>query len=385
MKHKTRVVLSVFMVISFGLINEQAWSWGTKTIPLSGRWDAEVECAFEGENTLSTGHDAYATVSQGPCVFFDDKSTPEVADDFSEIGLCSLSMDWSNLDPVCTDNDDNTSTLTVTGQCPTDNGGASLIGAVNCSGGALDVNGVPTDPPTDPSFCTYAGTDPNGNSTGDCTWNLGFGYRKGNGNKYVTLTENQCQAAFGDDPVFSLTVTYAGPGCEGSIINMDPAHQDFAHSDSWDGTQPAYIKFDKKLVKNTALAKDEGIPTADTEYDPQSFQCGCQNPGQFDLKILSDAQDPGTDSIDASQINEGMPITVNGRQVNLPGSYDPNSGIMTYTVNRCEDGVNITALDPDNHGKSFKLNMSAQMLQGTNIKGDTEIRNISCSKGRGKN
>ena len=371
MKHRTRLVLSVFMMIGFGLINEQAWSWGTKTIPLSGSWDAGVECVFEGENTLSTGHDAYATVGQGPCVFFDDKSTPEVADDFIETGLCSLSMDWSHLNPVCTDNGDNTSTLTVTGQCPTDNGGASLDGAVNCSGGALDE--------TDPSFCTYAGTDPYGNSSGDCTWNLGFGYRKGNGNNYVALTEKQCQAAFGDDPVFSLTVTYAGTGCEGRIVKIGSADQDFAHSDSWDGTQPAYIKFDKKLAKNAAFSKDESIPTADTEYDPQSFQCGCQNSGVFKLNILSDAQDAGTDSIDASQINEGMPITVNNRQVNLPGSYDPDSGIMTYSVDRCVDGVNITALDPDNDGESFKLNMSAQMVSGTNIKGDTEIRKISCN------
>lgn len=374
MKHRTRLVLSVFMMISSGLINEQAWSWGTKTIPLSGSWDAGVYCEFEGENTLSTGHDAYTTIGQGPCEFKDTANNS-----FQETGLCSLSMDWSDLDPVCTENDDKTSTLTVTGKCPTDNGGASLNGAVNCSGGALNENDNPTDPPTDPSFCTYAGTDPYGNSTGDCTWNLGFGYRKGNGNNYVALTEKQCQAAFGDDPVFSLTVTYAGTGCEGRIVKIGSADQDFAHSDSWDGTQPAYIKFDKKLAKNAALSKDESIPTADTEYDPQSFQCGCQNSGQFNLEILSDAQDPGTDSIDASQINEGMPITVNGRQVNLPGRYNPDSGIMTYSVNRCEDGVNITALDPDNDGESFKLNLSAQMIGGNLIKGDTEIRKISCN------
>ena len=143
---------------------------------------------------------------------------------FKETASCLLSFEWRNLKEECVNNDDGSSTLTVTGQCPfkPEKGytivGATLEGTIDCRG--RDPDGK-VNLKKNPQFCSYQGNDPDGNPTQDCRWNVGFGAQKqiqgpsvasfgSNVVPIVPLTQDQCDVAFGDSPQFSSSTQTDG-------------------------------------------------------------------------------------------------------------------------------------------------------------------------------
>lgn len=348
-------------------------SWG-------GGWDASLKCdSVEGITTLDRTPFSGPTVAQDgrvSCTFTDP------ANSFVETALCSLDIKFEKLTQSCAANNDGTSTLTVSGTCPFEKGktmvGATGAGTIDCAGGGPGG--------ADPTFCKYAGNDPNGNLSGDCTWNVGFGQL--NGSNVVPLTQSQCETAFpattdlGVSQVFKFTQTYTGAICTGDHVGVGPKIERFCHSDTWDGSVLAACEFPKGVVKNTASGEVASHLTADTEYSPTTINSTCNptNSGIVTLTVLANTVDPNTNPVALAEIDQST-ITVNGNPIveGTSCTFDvlTNPNVMTCQIKRCHNGHNIIAdtIAPDR--KTATLTMDAFMNDGTHVVGDLETRNAN--------
>jgi hypothetical protein len=359
-----------------------------------GGWDARLSCgAVQGitnlDRTPSSGPDRLHQTGQVKCTFLDDKGTTTTSDDFRESAICTADITFNNLTESCSPQAGN-STLTLQGFCPFQKGkttvGASGTGTIDCRGGRLDANGNPIG--GDPTFCTYAGTNPTGNTSGDCRWNVGYGVLKAS--NVVPLTQTQCQTAFPADGVlqagqiFNYTQTYATSMCTGPVSGLGSIAERFCHSDTWDGSQAAACKFPKGAAKNTGSGVVESFLTADTEYSPNSINPACNptNSGIITLTVLGNNVDPNTNPIavqDIVQNDPNQPITVNDRPVSSC-TLDLAANTLTCKVNRCDaNGVNIIAGTISTNGQTATLTMEGVMADGTRVVGDVETKNVSTS------
>jgi len=297
---------------------------------------------------------------------------------FQETAQCSLTIQFANLSETCADNGDGTSTLTVTGMCPSQQG-QKQSGAIG-SGGTIDCRGKPN-----PTFCTYQGTNPVGNTTGDCRWNIGFGVLNQQ-SQVVNLSPNNCTDLFGSPPVvFSYTQTYAGQTCSGRFASLGEMGQDSCHSDTWNGKTPATCD-----VKNTGGPKNSATGvvvnrlTVDTTYNQSTINPTCvniTNSGKITFSALANPiqTDQHQVPIVLENIDQGT-ITVNGFPV-IPGTCtSPTVGMTTLTcqVNKCTpDGNNIIANTISSHGQTATLTMAAKMFNGTFVTGDAVTVGVS--------
>jgi len=349
----------------------QDFDFGWEPFPPSswdGGWDANLSCEAlaGGTTTLTrkppTGPDS--VVQDGPvsCTFTDTANTAcgshcNGQGFFEETAICSLHIQIDNLTESCsTILPNGPSTLTVTGTCPV----ATIPkgqGTINCAGA---------------SFCSYAGTDPTGNTSGQCVWNVGYGALKGN--KVVPLTQSQCETAFGSPPVvFSFSETLKGLQCPltSQVVGLGETVQQLCHSDTWDPSQAAFCDFPKQTVKNTATGTVENFLTADTEYSPKTINTDCSNnkdQGAITLLVFGNNSDPNTNPIDVHAINQDT-ITVNGRSKTSCDFPDPNT--LRCKVPSCLN--NESVIKPGTN----TLQMDAIMNDGTHVVGDIEHQKIS--------
>jgi len=355
----------------------QDFDFGWEPFPPSswdGGWDASLHCeAVDGTTTLTrkppTGPDSVVQEGTVRCTFTDNGVTPK----FQETAICSLHVQIDNLSESCsTALPNGPSTLTVTGTCPV----ATIPngqGTINCSGAGPGG--------ADPTFCKYAGTDPTGNTSTHCVWNVGFGALKGN--KVVPLTQTQCETAFGSPPVvFSFSETLKGLQCPltSQVVGLGGTLQQLCHSDTWDPSQAAFCDFPKQTVKNTAAGTVENFLTADTEYSPKTINTDCSNnkdQGNITLLVLGNNSDPNTNPIDVHAINQDT-ITVNGKDIIKSPTFpstescdfpDPNT--LRCKVPSCLNNQSVIAPGTDT------LQMDALMNDGTHVVGDIEHRKTS--------
>ncbi len=344
-------------------------SWG-------GGWDASLSCkALDGSTTLTRsllpGKDSVVQDGTVSCTFTDPANN-----NFEETAICSLDIQFNNLSESCVNNN-GSSTLTVTGQCPFKSDytivGASLTGTINCEGGGLNAYGNPTG--NDPVFCGYAGNDPDGNSSGKCVWTLGYGAKVGS--YIVPLTQAQCEQAFPADPnsvpplgekeVFKFAQTYAGPACTGEFAGLGVQRERFCHSDTWNPYKKAFCDLDRPLTRGTSSV--QGFLTADTEYTPNTINRKCPNNGVITLRVSANGSDPDTNDVAVEEINQET-ITVNGRPI-IPGSCNLTSKgtVLQCKVHRCEGDVSIVE-------NTDTLTMEALMNDGTPVVGDVETKKV---------
>ncbi len=391
----------------------------------SGGFDATLTCgpsgSLQGGTTLTrtspSGPDTVLEKGYVKCTFTDTartaNTTPSCGDFcnnlgyFEESATCLATIQVANLSESC---DTSTGTLQVTGYCPYKNAsgigfvtvsnGAGEPGNINCSGGGA--NGQ------NPTFCTYAGTDPIGNKSGDCLWNLGFGQVQGQMNsppfRVVPLTQTQCETAFPIDSVytvpgqvFNFQQRYEGPACTKPFVGLvGTQNQRFAHSDTFNGEQAAFVDFQKQAVKNVAEGQIALHLTADTEYSPNTINSSCtpnKDQGPITLLVLGNNIDPGTNPIDVHVINQDT-IKVNGRDIikalTSPSTDScdfPDPTTLRCKVLSCEGGISIV----NGIGKTATLTMDACIgnrdtdplsptfgkCVDTHVVGDVETKKVS--------
>jgi hypothetical protein len=362
----------------------QEYEFGWEPFPPSsweGGWDASLRCeAVDGTTTLTRMPPSKDSVVQDGtvrCTFTDPANTGcgsncNAQGFFEATANCSLHIQINNLTEGCVNNSTSppSSTLTVTGTCPVatvPNG----QGTINCTGA---------------SFCSYAGNDPDGNTSGQCVWNLGWGALKGQ--KVVPLTQTQCQNAFGAArEVFSFSQTLEGLNCplssQTQVVDLKPTLQNFCHSDTWDPSQAAFCDFPRGGVKNTATGTVENFLTADTEYSPNTINADCRpgkDQGDITLLVHGNNSDPGTNPIAVQAINQNS-ITVNISDIpNFPvfkaDRCDfPNPDTLRCRVPSCLNGRSIIENTIVPGTKTATLTMDALMNDGTtHVVGDVEIR-----------
>ena len=351
----------------------QDFEFGWEPFPPSsweGGWDASLKCeAIEGTTTLTRtlkGVDSVLQQGDVRCTFTDPTNN------FAATDTCSLHVQINNLTESCAPNSTSpaTSTLTVSGTCP----GATIPvgqGTIDCTGA---------------SFCSYAGNDPDGNTSGQCVWNLGWGALQGQ--KVVSLTQTQCQTAFGSPPVvFSFSQTLEGLGCavNAQTVAMGDNVSKFCHSDTWDPSQPAFCDFPRGGVKNTALGEVENFLTADTEYSPNTINADCRpgkDQGDITLLVHGSNSDPGTNPIAVQAIKQES-ITINFSDIpNFPvfkaDRCDfPNPDTLRCRVPSCLNGRSVIENTIVPGTKTATLTMDALMTDGTHVVGDVEIRSAN--------
>ena len=302
---------------------------------------------------------------------------------------CKLHIKINNLSESCANNGTNpaSSTLTVSGICPTatvPNG----KGTINCLGGGAGG--------ADPTFCSYAGSDPAGNTSKGCTWNLGWGAKQGQ--KVVPMTQNQCQAAFGSTKVvYSFNQILEGAVCaqNAQIIDMGETGNKFCHSDTWNPAQAAFCDLKGSQVKNTAEATVANFLTVDTEYSPTTINADCRpgkDQGGINLTILGNNLEPHStnNSIAVQAINQAT-ITVNASDdpnfpVFKPDSCSfPNPDTLACRVPSCINGHSVVENTINLAKKTATLTMEAcigtvdaqGVCVGTRVVGDLETRKVS--------
>src|SRR5574341_424498 len=361
----------------------QEFEFGWEPFPPSswdGGWDASLRCkAVEGTTTLDR------TPESGPVVLQEGKVSctfTDTARNFQETASCLLRYGWANLKAECIDNK-GSSTLTVTGQCPYQNGdgilGASLTGTINCEGGGPDG--------ANPTFCTYAGDNPEGNEGNFCTWNVGFGKKQEveEGLVVVPLTQQECIEAFGEPveesrvlsstqtpTVFSSTFAFAGPACEGSSSGLGTTEQRFCHSDTWDPAQAAFCDLSRPETIGTSSVVNH--LTADTEYTPETINRKCPNNGVITLRVFANNVDPNTNPVAVQEIDQDS-ITVNGRPI-IPGSCNLTIDRLQCKARRCEGEVSIVEHTIVPGTKTATLQMRAVMEDGSVVVGDVETKKV---------
>jgi hypothetical protein len=352
----------------------QEFEFGWEPFPPSswdGGWDASLKCvALDGTTTLTRGlTDTVVQDGTVSCTFTDTGRTPI----FQEAATCKLHIQIDKLSESC-DNNANppNSKLTVTGTCP--------VATIPQGEGTIDCSEA------SPTFCKYAGTDPTGNTSGDCIWNVGFGALKGQ--KVVPLTQTQCQTAFGSSrEVFSFSQILEGKDCKPSaqIVGMGGTSNNLCHSDTWDPAQQAFCDFPKGAVKNTATGAVENFLTADTEYSPNTINADCRigkDQGDITLIVLGNNSDPNTNPIAVQAINQGS-ITVNPSAdptfpVFKPNSCDfPNPDTLRCKVPSCLGGHSIIENTIVPGTKTATLTMEAFTNDGTHVVGDIETKKVS--------
>jgi hypothetical protein len=376
-----------------------------------GGWDATLSCGSvvgttELTRTPPSGPDSVVQHGTVTCTFTD------TARNFTETATCVVDPDngpiqFGNLSESpasCANNGDGTSTLTITGTCPFKKGnalvGATGSGTIDCRGrnadGSINMN-------NNPKFCSYAGTNPNGNPpigtppnvTQDCRWNMGFGTLKSNGD-VVPLTETECRTAFPAtselalSQVFKFTQRYSVPGCTGTeFAGVGPTTERFCHSDTWDGSKLAACTFPQGAPKNTVLGKLANHLTVDTEYQPTvSPNCGPQNEGVVNLSVFAvnrDPDHPDNNTVALELINQKT-ITVNGNSVATKSdgvtpacSFDvfPNPNVMTCNIKKCVNGHNIIDPNQISDGTSTLVMRASMLSDGSPIEGDIETVKVS--------
>jgi hypothetical protein len=307
-----------------------------------------------------------------------DCTFTDPATNFQATHTCSLHIQIDKLSESCVNNFTSppTSTLTVTGTCP--------VATVPDGQGTIDCTGA--------SFCSYAGSDPNGNTSGKCVWNLGWGALKGQ--KVVPLTQKQCQTAFGSEPVFSFSQILEGLKCSPSaqVVDMGATSNKFCHSDTWNPAQAAFCDFPKGTVKNTATGTVENFLTADTEYSPTTINRDCspnKDQGDITLLVFGNNTDLGTNSIAVQAINTSSivvnPSTDSSFPVFTPNSCDlPDPDTLRCRVPSCLNGHSIVENTILPGTKTATLTMEACIgnvingtCGGTRVVGDVETRKVS--------
>jgi len=404
----------------------QEFEFGWEPFPPSswdGGWDASLKCeALDGTTTLTRtppkGPDTRldhggmigASVAQEGevnCTFKDPNNKTcgspncDPKTGFKETASCLLNFEWRNLKEECVNNNNGSSTLTVTGQCPFKKGdtivGATLEGTIDCRGRNPDgtVNLY-----KNPQFCRYAGNDPHGNPTKDCQWQLGFGAQKQNQGPSVAsfgsnvvpvvpLTQQQCNDAFGDSPqlfsftqtptVFSFAQTFADGACIGATAGAKGPEQQFCHSDSWNPKQDPFCNFSPTSTATIGTSFVQSSLIADTEYTPKTINPECNRHDDDDdvitLTVLANAVDPGTNDVALEEINQKT-ITVNGRPIIRNSCrFDKFSNLMCK-VKRCVKGESIIEDTIDVKAKTATLLMKGFMNDETPVVGDEEIIRI---------
>jgi len=404
----------------------QDFEFGWEPFPPSswdGGWDASLKCeALDGTTTLTRtppkGPDTRldhggmigASVAQEGevnCTFKDPNNKTcgspncDPKTGFKETASCLLNFEWRNLKEECVNNNNGSSTLTVTGQCPFKKGdtivGATLEGTIDCRGRNPDgtVNLY-----KNPQFCRYAGNDPHGNPTKDCQWQLGFGAQKQNQGPSVAsfgsnvvpvvpLTQQQCNDAFGDSPqlfsftqtptVFSFAQTFADGACIGATAGAKGPEQQFCHSDSWNPKQDPFCNFSPTSTATIGTSFVQSSLIADTEYTPKTINPECNRHDDDDdvitLTVLANAVDPGTNDVALEEINQKT-ITVNGRPIIRNSCrFDKFSNLMCK-VKRCVKGESIIEDTIDVKAKTATLLMKGFMNDETPVVGDEEIIRI---------
>jgi hypothetical protein len=304
-----------------------------------GGWDPDLLCdALPGgtttlTRTLPNGPDTVVQDGTVSCTFRDPANTtcgsPNCGPTgFKATATCSLHVEIDNLSESCvTALPNGPSTVTVTGTCP--------VATIPLGKGTIDCTGAP--------FCSYAGSDPTGNTNfPQCVWNLGWGAKQGS--KVVPLTQKQCQAAFGSSQeVFSFSQTLESCSLNAQVVKMGQTSQNYCHSDTWNPSQAPFCAFPKGAVKNTATGTVENFLTADTQYSPTSINTACtpsKDQGPITLIVLGNNNDPGTNPIDVQAINQDT-ITVNGRAVTSCGLLNPDT--LRCKVPSCQGGESIIA------------------------------------------
>jgi len=354
--------------------------------PADGDWDAHLTCgAVQGLTTITHNPPSGSSVLQQgtvDCTFTDTARTCTIGSPncsstgfFQETAQCSLTIQFANLSETCADNGDGTSTATVTGMCPSQQG-QKQSGAIG-SGGTIDCRAKPN-----PTFCTYQGTNPVGNTTGDCRWNIGFG--KLQGSNVVSLSPNNCTDLFAS-PIFSYTQTYAGQTCSGRFASLGEMEQQSCHSDTWNGKTLATC--DVQNIggpKNSATGVVVNHLTVDTTYNQNTVNATCvniTNSGKITVTALANPIE--TDQHQVPIVLENIDqrtITVNGFPV-IPGTCtSPTVGMTTLAcqVNKCTlDGHNIIENTISSNGKTATLTMKAQMFNETFVTGDVETVQVS--------
>ena len=402
----------------------QDFEFGWEPFPPSswdGGWDASLSCeALDGTTTLTRtppkksdthldrGSMMGASVDQEGrvnCTFTDPNNTtcgfpncnPKTG--FKETASCLLSFEWRNLKEECVNNEDGSSTLTVTGQCPfkPEKGytivGAALEGTIDCRGrnpdGKINLK-------KNPQFCSYQGNDPDGNPTQDCRWNVGFGAQKqiqgppvasfgANVVPVVPLTQQQCNDAFGDSPqlfsftetptVFSLTQTFAGRACMGPTAGAKGPEQKFCHSDTWNPKQDPFCNFSPTSTATIGTSFVQSTLIADTEYAPKTIDPQCNRHDDDDdviiLTVLANAVDPGTNDVALEEIDQKT-ITVNGRPIIQNSCRFDKFSNLTCKVKHCVKGESIIADTIDVKARTATLLMEGFMNDETPVVGDVE-------------
>ena len=411
----------------------QDFFFGWEPFPPSswdGGWDASLKCeALDGTTTLTRtppkksdthldhGSMMGASVDQEGrvnCTFTDPNNKTcgfpncNPITGFKETASCLLSFEWRNLKEECVNNDDGSSTLTVTGQCPfkPEKGytivEATLEGTIDCRGRNPDGK---VNLKKNPEFCSYQGNDPDGNPTQDCRWNVGFGAEKqiqgpsvasfvSNVVPVVPLTQQQCNDAFGDSPqissathtqtptVFSLTQTFAGRACMGPTAGAKGPEQKFCHSDTWNSKQDPFCNFSPTSTQTIGTSFVQSSLIADTEYTPKTINAKCNRHDDDDevitLTVLANAVDPGTNDVALEEINQKT-ITVNGRPIIQNSCRFDKFSNLTCKVKQCVKGESIIAETIDVKARTATLFMEACIgnvingtCDGTPVVGDVE-------------
>jgi len=369
----------------------QEFEFGWEPFPPSswdGGWDASLSCqALDGTTTLTRGlTDTVVQDGRVSCTFTDTARTPpscgmfcvdipgDIPDKgliFQETAICKLHIQIDNLsESSCsTVLPNGPSTLTVTGTCP--------VATIPQGEGTIDCSEA------SPTFCKYAGTDPTGNTSGKCVWNVGWGALKGQ--KVVPLTQTQCQTAFGSSrEVFSFSQTLEGKDCKPSaqIVGMGGTSNNLCHSDTWDPAQQAFCDFPKGAVKNTATGAVENFLTADTEYSPTTINANCRvgkDQGDITLIVLGNNSDQGTNSIAVQAINTNS-ITINrSNDPDFPvfranSCSFPNPDTLQCRVPSCIQGHSIIEKTKISGTNTATLTMEALLNDDTHTRvvGDVE-------------
>ena len=349
-----------------------------------GGWDPILNCkAIEGTTTLNRnistpGSDSVVQEGTVFCTFTD------TANNFVGEHTCSLNVKINNLAESCDPNPDTPGTrlLTVTGTCPT--------ATIKQGEGTIDCTGA--------SFCSYAGSDPNGNTSTGCKWNLGWGAKQGQ--QVVSMTQDQCQAAFGSTKeVYSFSQVLEGTGTvcplNAQIVKQGETFNDYCHSDTWDPAQKAFCDFKGPTVKNIAEATVVNFLTVDTEYSPNSINADCRpgkDQGPITLTVLGTNLEPhSTNNSIAVQAIDQASITVNfsetplGFPVFKPTSCSfPNPDTLACKVPSCSNGFSVVENTINSAKKTATLTMEACLgtvvegvCNGTRIVGDVETRKVA--------
>ena len=407
----------------------QDFFFGWEPFPPSswdGGWDASLSCqALDGTTTLTRtppkGPDTRfdhggmigASVDQEGkvnCTFTDPNNktcgSPNCnrKTGFKETASCLLSFEWRNLKEECVNNNNGSSTLTVTGQCPFKKGdtivGPTLEGTIDCRGRNPDGS---VNLYKNPEFCSYQGNDPDGNPTKDCQWRLGFGALKQNQGPSVAsfgsnvmpvvpLTQQQCNDAFGDSPqlfsftqtptVFSFEQTFADRACMGSAIGAKGPQQSFCHADTWNSKQDPFCNFSPTSTATIGTSFVQSSLIADTEYTPKTINPKCDRHDDDDdddvitLTVLANAVDPGTNDVALNEINQKK-ITVNGRPIIRNSCRFDKFGNLTCKVKQCVKGESIIADTTDVKAGTATLLMEGLMNDETPVVGDVETVRVS--------